>query len=191
MPRSERSRVRRRRLGLDADDSDVRALGLDRRRDAGEEAAAAERHDHGPDVRRLLQDLEPARALAGDDVDVVEGMDQDRAGLRLELVRSDQALVDRGPDELDVGAVRAGGVLLRDRCAVGHEDGRLDAEQLRRERDTLGVVAGAGRHHTLGPLLLRQLGDPQVRSADLERSGPLEVLALDPDPLTGDRVEPA
>ena len=190
-PAAKRAWVGRGRLGLDADHPHVGSLGLDRGGDAGEEAATTQRDDHGLDVRALLEDLQPAGALPSDDVDVVERVDQDRAGLGFELLGPHEALVDRGTDELDVGAVGAGRVLLRDRSAVGHEDGGLDAEQLGRERDTLGVVAGAGGDDALGALLLGELGDPQVGAADLERAGALEVLALDLDLLTGQRVEPA
>ena len=48
----------------------TRAFGsaqLDRRRDAGAEAAAAHRHEHRVDVRQIRGDLESDRALARDD----------------------------------------------------------------------------------------------------------------------------
>ena len=45
---------------------------LDRGRDAGGKAAAADRHEHRRDVRTLLEDLEPGRSLAGDDPLVIE-----------------------------------------------------------------------------------------------------------------------
>jgi hypothetical protein len=43
------------------------------------------------------------------------------------------------------------------------------------------VVAGAGRDDAAGPLLGGQPGDARVGAADLERTGALEVLALEPD----------
>ena len=49
--------------------------------------------------RRLLDDLQPGGALAGDDVDVVERVDQHRPGLGLERPRRDQRV-------LEVAAVR-------------------------------------------------------------------------------------
>ena len=45
---------------------------LDRRGDAGDQSAAADRHEHRRDVRALLEDLEPGGALAGDDPRVIE-----------------------------------------------------------------------------------------------------------------------
>ena len=55
----------------------------------------------------------------------------------------------------------------------------VDAEQLRGERDALGVVAGAGRDDAARPLLVGEPGHPGVGAADLERPGALEVLALE------------
>ena len=52
-------------------------------------------------------------------------------------------------------------------------------EQLRGQRHALRVVAGAGRDDAAGPLLLRQPGHPHVGAAQLERAGPLQVLALE------------
>ena len=45
---------------------------LDRRGDAGDQPAAADRDEHRCDVRALLEDLEPERALARDDPFVIE-----------------------------------------------------------------------------------------------------------------------
>ncbi len=90
-----------------------------------------------------------------------------------------------------VRAVPPGGLLLRDRRTLGHEDGRLDAEQLRGERDALRVVAGRRRHHAVRALLRRQPRDPHVGAAGLERPGALEVLALQRDRPAGERGEPA
>ena len=78
-------------LGLHADHAYVGAQRLDRDRDPGQQPAAAGGHQHGAYVGRLLEDLEAERALPGDDVDVVEGVDQHRAGLVGELARPRRA----------------------------------------------------------------------------------------------------
>ena len=63
----------------------------------------------------------------------------------------------------------------------GHDDHRLDAEQRRRERDALGVVAGGGGDDSTGGFIRRQRPHPRVGAADLERVDWLAVLALDLD----------
>ena len=64
--------------------------GLDaarRDRVAGNQAAAADRHDQHVEVGRVLQHFERDRALAGDDVRIVVGMDPDEAPARLRWPR--------------------------------------------------------------------------------------------------------
>ena len=70
---------------LHPDDRDVRAQRLHRGGDAAEQAAAADADQHRAHVRHLLEDLQPDGALPGDDVDVVEGVHEHRAGLGREL----------------------------------------------------------------------------------------------------------
>ena len=117
--------------------------------------------------------------MPGDDVGMVERVDEDGPGLGGELLGGDQSVVDGRADEPDVRAVGTGGLLLDDRRALGHEHRRLGAEHARREGDTLRVVAGAGRDDPPGALVVGEPGDADVRSADLERAGALQVLALE------------
>ena len=81
VPRGERVARVGRQLGLDADDP--RAPGGSRATAAATpgEPAAADRHEDGLDVRQLLDDLEAARALAGDDPIVVIRRDDVQAAL--------------------------------------------------------------------------------------------------------------
>ena len=60
----------------------VRLQRLDDRADACEQAAAADRDDHGVEVGRLLDDLEAHRALSRHHVRVVERMDEREAFAR-------------------------------------------------------------------------------------------------------------
>ena len=94
LPRGQRARVGGGALGLHADHAYVGAQRLDRDRDAGQQPAAAGRHQHGAYVGRLLEHLEAERALAGDDVDVVEGVDQHRPGLLGEGARGDERVLE-------------------------------------------------------------------------------------------------
>ena len=128
-------------------------------RDAGDQPAAADGHDDRADVRALLEELEADRALAGGGARVVEGVDEDGAGLALErLRRLDGVVVGRrrlrGPrpgsaaacSTFARGAVRGTKSVVAQRAAQG----------LRREGDAERVVAGRRRHDAAPPLVLRQ-----------------------------------
>lgn len=144
--RRERERIRRRVRRLDADDPQraplLGRLLLRRGGDAGDEPSAADRDDEGLDSRRLLEDLEADRALARDDVRMVVGRHEDRAGALGELGRRGEGLVEDVPAQHHLRAVVAGRRELGQGDADGHEDGRLDAELARGEGDALRVVAG-------------------------------------------------
>jgi hypothetical protein len=129
----------------------------------------------------LLEDLQAAGALPGDDVRMVERVDQHRPGRGRELVRRDEALVHRGSDELDLRPICLGGGDLGHRRPVRHVDLGVDAQQLRGERHALGVVPGARRDDPACLLGVREAGHARVGAADLERPSPLKVLALEED----------
>ena len=77
-------------LGLHADDAHLGPQRLDRDRDAGDEPAAADRHDDR--VERigvgLVEELEADRALPGDDERIVERGDERRAGVVRDALRA-------------------------------------------------------------------------------------------------------
>jgi hypothetical protein len=92
-------------LGLDADHLDVRAQRL-----GGDAMPAISPPppigtDQRVDLRRVLQQLERDRALAGDDLRVVERVDEGEAALRLQLSALGIGLVEHLAVEHDVGAV--------------------------------------------------------------------------------------
>ena len=108
-------------LGLDADDVHLRPDELDVRGDARRETAAADRHvDRADRAGTLPDDLHGDRPLPGDDVGVVEGVDEHQ-------------LFGRGPLE---------GVLVGGVEAVAEQD-HLGAE-LARPRATLIVAVVVG-----------------------------------------------
>ena len=78
-PARERHRQRRRGLRLRGVDTRVGPKRLHRAADAGQQPAAAERRDDRVDVGQILEDLEPDRAVAGNEVVVVERMDEPAA----------------------------------------------------------------------------------------------------------------
>ena len=83
-----------------------------------------------------------------------------------------------GADELDLRPVVPGGVDLRHRRVLRHEDGGRDAGLARRPGDRLAVIARAGRDDAGGALLVGQRRDRVDGAADLERARALEVLGL-------------
>ena len=181
-------RVPRRReaLGLHADDVQVGAERLRRRRHAGDQAAAADGDDQGVDLGLLGEHLERDRALAGDHRQVVERMDDGVAALLGELQAGDARVLEGVADEDDLGAEAARVLDLHARGEARHDDRRRDAHALRVVGDRLGVVAGRDREHALGALGGRELRHLVERAALLERGGELQVLELEEDGAAAD-----
>jgi hypothetical protein len=181
-------RVPRRReaLGLDADDVQVGAERLRRRRHAGDQAAAADGDDQGVDLGLLGEHLERDRALAGDHRQVVERMDDGVAALLGELQAGDARVLEGVADEDDLGAEAARVLDLHARGEARHDDRRRDAHALRVVGDGLRVVAGRDREHALGALGGSELRHLVERAALLERGGELQVLKLEEDGAAAD-----
>ena len=184
MSRRERRWVGRGARRLDAHHPCPRAATGERRRDAGGEPPSPHRDQDGRHVRALLEDLQTEGALPGHHVGMVERMDEHGAGLLGVLPRGTQGLVDGVAGEAHLGTVGTRRLLLGDRRAHRHEHGGLGVEQPRRQRDSLRVVTGARRHDATVPGLLVEPGDAYVGATDLERSGALEVFALEVDGTT-------
>ena len=94
------------------------------------------------DLGQILGDLQPGGALAGDDAPVVVRLDHHHAALRHQVERNLVPLVRARSGEDDLGAVTAHALDLDLRRGLGHHDHRRGAEQPRRARHRLGVVAG-------------------------------------------------
>ena len=63
----------------DADHPDRGIGALQRERDAADQAAAGQRHQHGVEIGQVLEQLEADRPLPGDDLEVLERRDEDPA----------------------------------------------------------------------------------------------------------------
>ncbi len=83
-------------LGLDADDPAAGLERLDRDGHAAGQPAATDRHQDARDIGQVLDDLQPDRALAGDDPVVVERRDDGQTALGGELLGDGLALVRGG-----------------------------------------------------------------------------------------------
>ena len=127
---------------------------------------------------QLVDELEADRPLAGDDVVILERMDERRAGLLDVGDRSRDRVLEGRSGQLGARAVVARRLDLRHRRLGGHEDRRLDPGLARGPRDRLAVVARTRRDDARLALGFAQRADLVDGAADLERARALERLGL-------------
>jgi hypothetical protein len=108
-------------------------------------------------------------------------MHERRAALLDVLPRRREGVLEVHACHDGLGAVVAASFDLRHRCVLRHVDARVHAGLARRPPDRLPVVAGACGDDTGGTLGIRQRRKLVNGTADLERSGALKVLGLEPD----------
>ena len=165
----------------DGDHPHLRAQALHRRGDAGDEAAARQRHQHRLNVRQVGNDLQADRALARHDGRMIEGRHVCHALFGDQPVDLDLRLVLRPADDPGLGAQRGDGIQLVARHQRRHADDAAHALGGRRMGQRPAVIAGRGGGHALRPLLGRQLQQGVGRAAQLECAGDLPVLVLQMD----------
>ena len=90
----------------------------------------------------------------------------------------------------DFRTVTLAGVDLRPDCRRGHDDGRVDPRLPRRPRVRLTGIAGGQRDDPRRPLAGAKRRDLRQRRADLERTGLLEVLRLQIEPIVAESRSP-
>ncbi len=167
--------------GLDPDDAQLRALGLEHRGDAGDQPAAAHRHQQQFQLRRLVQQFQAHRALAGDDQLVVVGVDEGQAALGGDLPGPLAGLADAVAVQDHLRPEGAGARHLHVRRVAGHHDNRRDAQLPGVVSHRLGVVAGGHGDHPASARLRAQGFQLDQGPAVLERAGKLQVLQLQAD----------
>src|SRR4051812_25136992 len=111
-------------------------------------------------------------------------MDVPQAALVLHRLGALARLVEVAAALDDVGAGRAGGLVLLWGVADRHDNRARDALPLTRQRNRLAVIAGA-RRDDAAALAGRQTANQIEPAADLEGAGGVVVLVFDED------VEPA
>ena len=167
--------------GLDADHVDLRAQRLDVAGDAGDQAAAADRHEDRVD--RVPACAAGSRARPSP---VRQSPARRRTGGR--SVRPVDAPARRSGAWLRCRCRRSGPPRRRARCTAstliagvvfGMTISALEAEMLRRERHALRMVAGAGRDHAARALDLGHVRDAVVGAAQLEAEDRLQILPLE------------
>ncbi len=167
---------------LDADHLDVGTQRLDVAGNPGDQAAAADRHEHRRQaVLAVAENLGADRALARDDQRVVEGVNERHPALGDERVAVRLRVGVAVAREHDLGAHGAHRVHLDLRRRLRHDDHGVETELARRERDTLRVVAGARGDDAASGLVCPEVRNLVVRAAQLEAEHRLQILALEED----------
>ena len=115
----------RQHRGLHADDADGRLLLLQRTRDAGDQAAAADGDDDGVEVGVLLEQLQTDCALPSHDLEVVERVDEDLVLLLHHTLRFSSSIVEAVAEQDDVRAPAACVVHFDERSGQRHVNGGL------------------------------------------------------------------
>ena len=150
---------------------------------AGEQAAPADGHDHHVGCPpELGESLGHHGSLPRHRARVVEGVHERRAGVgRMAQGSRGRVVVGVSHDAYDdpVAAQHRDPLALLARGGRRDEDGAVDAEARTGDREALGVVAGAGAHHSARACVLVELEDEVVGAAHLVGPDLLQVLALE------------
>jgi len=165
--------------GLHADHLALGRQGLGRQQAAREQAAAAQADEEVVQIGHLLQQLQRCRALAGDDVRMVEGRHQGHAALFGQAAADGLAVVGEAVEGDHLGAVFPRGGDLGCGRVLGHDDQGRHIEQARRQRDGLRVVARREGQHAAFALRIAEAAERVVGAAELEGAHALQVLALE------------
>src|SRR6266702_1268106 len=131
-------------LGFDADDADLGVGLFERAADAADEPAAADGHDYRLNVGDLLEQLEGDGALSGDDVGIVEGVDEGAAFFDAAAHGFFVSFVVVGAVEYNFCAVGSGGGDLDLGSGERHDNLGADASGAGVEGDSLRVITGTG-----------------------------------------------
>lgn len=168
--------------GLHADHLDRRLQALYVGGDARDQAAASDADEDRVDgAHRLAQDLHADRALSGDDVRVVVGMDEREALAALDSPRLVVGLAVGVAGQHDLRAQRLHRIHLDLRRGHRHHDHGATPELACREGDTLRMVPRGGGDDTASERRVGELRHLVECTAQLEGEHLLHVLAFEHD----------
>ena len=158
---------------------DIRVQLLNGKRHAGDQSAAADRHNDCVHVCHLIQNFQTDGALSGNDVFVVKGVYKSVVVFLLELYSLVVGIVIDTLDHADLCTVTLGSFYLGDRSTVRQADESLHVVLCCSQSHTLCVVAGRAGDDTPCLFFFCQLGHHVIGTANLERTGDLQVLCLE------------
>ena len=179
------------KLGLYADDLDIRLDRAGRRCDARNEPAAADGDDEAVQLRRGFQHFQRNGALPGHHQRIVERVNEHQSFFLRHLLGQGGRFLQLLAVQDDARAVACGLLHLHCRRAAGHDDGGRNAETGGVVGHALRMVACGHRNDAALALLFGQVEQAVQRAALLERGGELEVLELEPDVRAEDLAEGA
>jgi len=167
-------------IRLHTDDLRVGRIVLQIHRHAGDQAAAADGHEHRIHiVFHLPQQLFGDRSLSGNDLRIVVGMHEMHAGFLAQPGGMGRGIGIGVAEQHDCSTQSFHSTDLDVRRGGGHHDGRLATAMRGTHRHTLRMIAGRGADDTTGALRIAHLCDLVIRTAQFEREYRLHVLAFE------------
>ena len=172
-------------FGLHTDDAHLRSQVFDVCGDACDQSTPPHRHkDRVEACGVLTQDLHGDSALPRDHLRVVEWRNKGTACARGQVQGVCQGKRKAFTVQHGLGATASHPQHLQFRRRGGHDDGRSNSQFPRCQRHTLCVVAGRRGDHSACFLLITQLHQLVISTADLEGKRRLQVLAFQQDLVT-------
>ena len=155
---------------------------LDGRRDAADQASAADWREYGFHLRQVFENLQPDGALAGDNFFVVIRRHDDVAVLGGQFFGLQLAFSAAGADEHDLGAEGCRGFALDGGSVVGHHDDRFHAQRTGGVGNALRVIAARVGDDAALALSFGERSDFVVRAAEFESADGLLIFRLEEEP---------
>ena len=174
VPSRQRVGKRRRRFGLDTDQS---GTALIPGRDAADQAAAADSYQHSVQRWCLMLELEADRCLPEHGLRLVKGVDRQRPAVTLKVLARGESVGVAITDHPQRGAIGRNQLPLARRADAGHENRCLLSHASRGISNRAAMIAAGRRDDTgCGNLAREQMGE---RTTRLERSGVLQIFLLE------------
>jgi len=151
---------------------------LDGGRDAADQSAAADRDQHGFNVRQVFENFEANRALAGNDLFVIVGRHDRVTVLGGQLLSAQSALFAARADGDDLRSERGGSVKLVLWSVARHHDDGLHAQRPRRVGHALRVIAARIGNDSAAAFVVAKGCDLVISAAQFEGPNGLQVFEL-------------